>query len=106
MKHIDNYVSALNIRTNDPDASLFPISQGVETLAIISALQVPSVLIQVPVNIVKLLYKIRFSAFFGFERQNQCGERAHKGSCQKSPVVHSSVLSAASQHVSDPAQRK
>ena len=58
MKHIDNYVSALNIRTNDPDVSLFPISQGVETLAIISALQVPSVLIQVPVNIVKLFYKI------------------------------------------------
>ena len=47
MKEINSYVHGLNTRTNDPDMVLFPVSQGVETLAIISAMHVPSVLIQV-----------------------------------------------------------
>ena len=47
MKEINSYVHGLNTRTNDPDMVLFPVSQGIETLAIISAMHVPSVLIQV-----------------------------------------------------------
>jgi len=47
MKTVNDYVLGLNTRTNDPNITLYPVSKGIETMSIISAMHVPSVLIQV-----------------------------------------------------------
>jgi len=44
---VNDYVKSMNTRTNDPNITLYPVSKGIETMSIISAMQVPSVLIQV-----------------------------------------------------------
>jgi hypothetical protein len=44
---VNAYVSMVAIRTNAPGINLNRITQGVETLSIISALELPGVLLQV-----------------------------------------------------------
>ena len=51
MKDVNDYISSLNLRTNDPALNLFPVSKGVETLSVISTMEVPSMLIQLSLGI-------------------------------------------------------
>ena len=68
---VNAYVSNMQTRTNAPGLDLKRISEGVETLSIISALELPGVLLQERYSLLSLHFLLLLSLHFSVAGVNR-----------------------------------